>query len=85
MRSALVFAVTACTSVNRLVAQTHLNEAADPSSLVDAVAELSRTQLHGPLAPSRLLKSAKRASTPSAQLFALSAVQAWCGDLGTPA
>jgi hypothetical protein len=78
-------AVTACTRVNLLVAQTHLNEAADASSLADAIAELSRTKRHGPLAPMKLLSRAKAATTASAQLIALTGVQAWCGDFGVPA
>jgi hypothetical protein len=75
----------ACTSVNLLVAQTHVNEAVDPSSLADAIGRLSRTQRYGPLAPSRLLREAKKIGTPSEELISLTPLQAWCGDLGVPA
>jgi hypothetical protein len=78
-------AVTACTQVNRMVAQNHLNELADPSTLTSAVAGLSRTRTHGPLAPPGLLREAMRAKYASSQMIALGAVQAWCGDLGVPA
>jgi hypothetical protein len=78
-------AATACTRVNLLVAQTHLNEAADPSSLAQAIAALSRTRRHGRLAPAGLLNNAKKIGTASSELISLGALQAWCGDFGVPA
>ena len=76
--------IAACSTINVLVAQTHLNQIADPSKLAGALAELSRTKRHGPLAPAALRRDAKAATTASAQVIALGAVQAWCGGLGVP-
>jgi hypothetical protein len=85
VRAARSDAESACTQVNLLVAQTHLNQTVDPSSLTAAIDRLSRTRQHGPLAPVKLLRDAKRTGYASEELVSLTALQAWCGGLGAPA